>query len=83
MTQRLHYSEDGEIRITARNLEGDHLAIVSHGACGAKDGCGIGLSKNDTITISLEDNEYVQREEILKLKKELIKEQIKKEELND
>jgi len=34
--------EDGALFV-ASNLIGDHLALVTRGACGPKDGCGIGL----------------------------------------
>lgn len=50
--------EEGKTRLTARNLIGDHLALVTRGACSPQDGCGIGL-KNDSITVTLnEKGEY-------------------------
>ena len=89
---------DGETRTTARNLEADHLALVVHGACDPESGCGIGLSNNETITIQLDestvvdesgnvtitilDEEYVDKDEIYKLKKEILKEKIKEEKKN-
>lgn len=33
-----------DTRLVARNLEGDHLALVVHGACNPDDGCGIGMT---------------------------------------
>ena len=39
-------SENGEDRLTARNIIGDHLAIVYRGACSPEAGCGIGLNVN-------------------------------------
>lgn len=51
----------------AEDLEPDHLALVIHGACSPEDGCGVGL-RNDSATISLIDNEYVESDEIEKLK---------------
>lgn len=35
--------ETGEQEFVARELEGDHLALVVHGACNPSDGCGIGI----------------------------------------
>ena len=71
---------DGNVRLTARNLYGDGLAIVTRGACSPKDGCGIGMSKNDTVTIL--DKDYVNMsKEIEKLKKQILMEKIKMEEL--
>lgn len=50
--------DEGKTRLTARNLIGDHLALVTRGACSPQDGCGIGL-KNDSVTITLnEKGEY-------------------------
>lgn len=46
--------EGEEDRLTARNLEGDHYAIVTRGACSPEDGCGIGLS-DITIPINLDE----------------------------
>jgi len=43
--------ESGKERMTARNLDGDHLALVVHGACNPNDGCGIGMSENQPIPI--------------------------------
>ena len=37
-------TDDGD-RLTARNLHGDHLALVCRGACSPEAGCGIGLEK--------------------------------------
>ena len=89
--------DEGETRITARNLEPDHLALVVQGACSPESGCGIGLSENNPITIQLSENvevdsdgnisidilsdEYVDKDEIYKLKKEILKEKIKEEKL--
>ena len=36
--------ENGDERLTARNLHGDHLSLVTRGACSPEDGCGIGLN---------------------------------------
>jgi len=76
--------ENGNERLTARNLQGDHLALVTRGACSPKDGCGIGLNQNepinDTFTFSIEYNEDDEKERLMK---ELLKEKIKKEELYD
>lgn len=70
--------EDGELRATARNLEGDHLALVTRGACSPEAGCGIGLSKNDKVTIHFED--YVDDSNLYdNLKKEILVEKIKLE----
>ena len=48
---------DGAMYI-AHELQGDHLAIVSHGACSPEKGCGIGLSKNDSVTIPVVEDKY-------------------------
>ena len=80
--------EEGETRITARNLEGYHLALVAHGACSPQDGCGIGLEKKEMIPISAEQKiaelvkeqlEENEDDEFIKLKKEILKEKIKQE----
>jgi hypothetical protein len=42
---------DGKMRLTARNLQGDHYAIVTRGACSPEQGCGIGLSASDNNSI--------------------------------
>lgn len=42
--------ENGDMRPTAYNCEGDHLALVVHGACNPESGCGIGLSTVDSST---------------------------------
>jgi len=74
---RMEEEVDGETRLTARNLQGDHLALVTRGACSPEDGCGIGLEKNDTVTIP--DEDYVNmNKKIEGLQKEILKEQIKK-----
>jgi len=39
--------DDGEKRIVCRDLEFDHLALVTRGACSPADGAGIGLGKNN------------------------------------
>jgi len=43
---------DESERLVARNLQPDHLAIVTRGACSPQDGCGIGL-QNDEITVTV------------------------------
>jgi len=53
--------ETKEKRYVARELEGDHLAVVVHGACNPGDGCGIGIGLNNDVTIS--HDEYVARDE--------------------
>lgn len=82
--------EDDTERLTARNLQGDHLALVSRGACSPEAGCGIGLSKESTLYIDLDDNikaeyilhhiDYEQNTGVEKkqLIKEIKKQQIKK-----
>jgi len=69
---------DGAI-FEARNLSGDHLAIVSHGACSPQMGCGIGLSKNDTVTIPMVNDsyDYENMRKTLELEIECEKEKIK------
>ncbi len=72
--------ETHEKHNVARELEGDHLAVVVHGACNPGDGCGIGLSDNSTITIPHEeytakDEEY----EKLKLMVEIEKNKLEEE----
>ena len=54
--------ENGETikRITCRDLEFDHLALVSRGACSPADGAGIGLSKKQPITIDEHMNEELE-----------------------
>lgn len=89
--------DDNDTRLVARNLEGDHLAVVVHGACNPDDGCGIGMSKysyqlpedltfiggayqikpDDEITIDLN------KEEKEDLRKNIYKELIKKERLEN
>jgi hypothetical protein len=49
------YGEDEQERLVARNLEGDHLAVVVHGACSDSDGCGIGIGCNSNVTIPHDD----------------------------
>lgn len=84
--------ENGEDRLTARNLQGDHLALVTRGACSPQDGCGIGLAEFKPISIPEETNNkfvisfiYDKDEITNKVKEELekgiLKEQIKKERL--
>ena len=81
---RIDEEFEGKTRLTARNLQGDHLALVTRGACSPEDGCGIGLMENSTITIPHE--EYIEKNEedliINKLKKEILKEEIMEEEKN-
>jgi len=81
LTRELEENEEtGEKRFIARELEGDHLALVVHGACSPEDGCGIGGSCNNSVTISHED--YVDLDEVYKdFKIKVLKEQIKKEKL--
>jgi hypothetical protein len=50
----------GEEKLVCRNLEFDHLALVTRGACGPSSGCGIGLSTKENKkleVINMEDNE--------------------------
>jgi len=54
--ENLEQQKNGAL-FTAKNLQGDHLAIVSRGACSPQAGCGIGL-KNDDVTVTLVDNKY-------------------------
>ncbi len=86
---------ENETRTTARNLEGDHLAIVVHGACNPDDGCGIGMSTFETdndITFTTRGYDLttilnggrelkIQIEAEDELKKNIYKELIKKERL--
>jgi len=78
----------------ASNGEGDHLSIVTRGACSPKDGCGIGLqyekpipiqknklSITPTITITFDDSitkDWSKETEELKLKIEIEKEKLKR-----
>jgi len=85
--------EDDETRMTARNLEADHLALVVKGACSPEAGCGIGmglkkeepieeiiLEPSNNIIISFED--YVDDKKSYEdLEIEILKERIKKEKL--
>jgi hypothetical protein len=82
----LEKDDDGNDRMTARNLEPDHLGIVVHGACNPETGCGIGLQNcecgNCSVTIS--DSDYVaKKDEYEKLKLKIKIEKIKMEEEND
>jgi len=74
-----------EKRLTARNLQGDHYSLVTRGACSPEEGCGIGLSKNDTITISehisVDNSYYDLADEYNKVEIDLLKEKIKHEKL--
>ena len=84
-----------EMRLVARNLDADHLAIVVHGACNPQHGCGIGIdtmsTTGDSFTFS-HDSETVWespsheediewREMELKIKKEKLKKEILEESL--
>jgi len=77
--------ENGKERSVARNLDGDHLALVVHGACNPEDGCGIGMSENQPIpisgnTVTITHEDYIEKnEEYEDLKKEILKEKIKEE----
>lgn len=70
--------DDGAIFI-ARNYEGDHLALVTRGACSPEDGCGIGMSKEEPIpivannkaTIEYDINEDEYRKNLIKKIKHL------------
>jgi len=85
--------DDGDERIVARNLSGDHLAIVCRGACSPQDGCGIGLEHdksitvdNDTahFTIMFSDEDTVDVDgERNELKKKILQEKIKKLQLEE
>jgi len=66
-TRKEETLENGETRVVAKDLRADHLALVSRGACSPEGGCGVGL-KNDSATVSLVDNEYVESDEIEKMK---------------
>ena len=78
--------KDETERLTARNLQGDHLALVSRGACSPEAGCGIGLSEQPTLFIDLDDNNNAEfsvmftdgDEKKRQLNKELLKQKIKK-----
>ena len=82
--------DDGDERLVARNLVGDHLALVCRGACSPEAGCGIGLEHDksvDTYNIEL-DNDYAHFTVELnesgddeKLRKDILREKIKKEKL--
>lgn len=78
---------DGEQeRLVGRELEGDHLAVVVHGACNPDDGCGIGICSNNSVTISHDDyvahdEEYEKLNILIELEKEK-KQKIFKEEEN-
>ena len=63
--------DNGEERLTARNLQGDHLAIVYRGACSPEAGCGIGLDINNIAGNEME-----------RLKIDLLKQQKRQLELN-
>lgn len=79
--------ETGKERYVARNIDGDHLALVVHGACNPGDGCGIGLSSDKTITtpndtLTITHDEYVEDVDIYKdLEIELMKEKIKEQKI--
>jgi len=70
------------------DLEFHALATVFRGACSDADGCGIGIELNDTddgsvtFTISTEDKFNSTDDEVYKLKTDILKEKIKKEELS-
>lgn len=72
---------NGKETLVARNLHADHLALVSRGACSPEAGCGVGLS-NDSVTITLEDNEYKESDELEKLKLKIKIEELKLKEEN-
>jgi hypothetical protein len=79
--------DNDETRMTARNLEADHLALVVHGACSPEAGCGIGLSNEETIPILIIDDEtdvvkipseeYVDKDLYEDLRKKILIEKIK------
>ena len=80
---------DNDNVIFLTDLEFHALSTVFKGACDDKTGCGIGITydNDNTITISIDSESdikpyyYAQADEIEKLKKEILKEKIKKEEL--
>jgi hypothetical protein len=61
--------KDGAIFI-AKDLEGDHLALVTRGACSPKQGCGIGLSYNISYSIPITDYEFEKLEKQKKFEDE-------------
>ena len=80
---RFEEETDSGNRLTARNLQGDHLALVTRGACSPQDGCGIGLEKKTQIPISthtVKHEDYIDLEYDSLIKK-IYKERIKKEKL--
>jgi len=84
----LEEDEEGNERLTARNLEPDHLGLVVRGACNPEDGCGIGMSESENnleykTTLFLNNDIEVtwvgntESDDMKKLKKENIKKRIK------
>jgi hypothetical protein len=68
---------NGKEMLVARNLHGDHLAIVTRGACGPEDGCGVGLSDdgNDaSFSVDYDEEEYIKKLELMiKIEEEKLK----------
>jgi len=56
VTKKLEEQKDGSEVLVAREIKGDHLALVTRGACSPQDGCGIGLTQDcvDTDKVRLE-----------------------------
>lgn len=66
--------EEGKtVELWGFDIEGDHLAVVVHGACSPSDGCGIGLT-NDKFDVK--DEDYVNNDEY---KKTILELEIEKE----
>jgi hypothetical protein len=45
-----HDDETDSVRYVAQNIEFDHLALVSRGACSPADGAGVGLAEPEPVT---------------------------------
>lgn len=54
---------EGETRIVCRDLEFDHLALVTRGACSPSDGAGIGLKEESNDTDIVKENKIDNTEE--------------------
>lgn len=86
--------DDGDERLVARNLQGDHLALVCRGACSPEAGCGIGLEHDksvDTYYIDLDKDaghftvvftEDADGDEKKQLDKDIIRQEIKRKKLD-
>ena len=83
--------DDGDERLVARNLQGDHLALVCRGACSPEAGCGIGLEQDTADIHHIEVDQNNAHFTVMfnddsgdkdKLRKQILQEEIKKEENN-